>query len=271
MNYRVLRNRDINLETSTSFFHNISIYEATTEQEKKRKHIDEDEIEFEVVPDELMSKVLETSEIDDVVESEDDIEHDLLDETLTADEIVIMQSQIEMLVRSDFDKYGFDSPAWTTPMLTFPSKNKYEITILQFLSSLERGLNLHDQALAEAFETYLYEDKAKGLRAPTVYRSMFSHVQKFFMLTKKGNLKTMIPGIYHGLKDFENHYKPRHSMAFSEINLRNFYQKRLNDPDYILHAAYTAVQTSNASRCNEGGTSQVFGNVICYIYKLFLN
>ena len=153
---------------------------------------------------------------------------------------------------------------WISAMVSFPSKITYELTILLFLKTLKKGLNLNNQELADAFEQFMYNEHHNNAippRAPTVYRSWFSHVNKFFMLTRKGNLKELVPGIYNSLKDFETGYKATHSRDFTEQNLREYYTLNLEDADYIMRAAYAVAQVSSASRANEGGVTQVFGNV----------
>jgi len=133
---------------------------------------------------------------------------------------------------------------------------------MKFLSTLEKGLKLSNNQLAKAYAKYMYKDHDEVKRAPTIYRSMFSHMQKFFNLTDKGNLKVLIPGLYNSLNDFERDYMPKHSKEFSAEDIKKYLSLKLQDPEYILQAAFCVSAISNASRANEGGVTQVFGNVI---------
>ena len=132
---------------------------------------------------------------------------------------------------------------------------------MSFLSTLDKGLNLSNIELAKAFSRFLYKDHDEIQRAPTVYRSMFPHVMKFFTLTGKGNLKILIPGLYNSLKDFERDYMPKHSSEFTAEDIRRYLSLKLHDPEYLLQAAFAVSAICNASRANEGGVDQVFGNV----------
>ena len=117
-----------------------------------------------------------------------------------------LQTQIAQLLESNPDLYGLREESWTLGTKYFKSRSVYELSIMKFFSTLEKGLKLSNIELAKAFSRYMYKDHDEVLRAPTVYRSMFSHMLKFFNLTDRGNLKVLIPGLYNSLKDFDRDY-----------------------------------------------------------------
>ena len=203
------------------------------------------------------TEISETSNEDDVIVEEFEEE----EEEVTLAEQVAISSQIASLKSQDHDYYGLDTNAWTVATKHFKSRERYELTIHQFLCTIEKGSNLSNEDLAIRFSNYIYMEHDKMDRVPTVFRSLFSHMLKFFKLTGKGNLKYMIPGLYQSLNDFESGYLAKHSKEFTEEDMQNFLKLDLEEPEYIMQSAYAVSQISNASRANEGGIEQMFGNV----------
>ena len=261
LNVRELRNRKIpNIDPEVGTREE-AYFQASQELQLKRNRGDDDESNQEFSNSDVNEIVdfdnFENEDVEDVFEQDPE---NLLDEQ---ELLQSQQLQIDAIIQEAPDLYDMDSQMWISAMASFPSKIKYELTILLFLNSLEKGLHLNHQELADAFAKFLYNDQktANPKRAPTIYRSWFSHVNKFFILTRKGNLKELVPGIYNSLTDFETGYKATHSRDFTEQNLREYYTLNLEDADYIMRAAYAVAQVSSASRANEGGVTQVFGNV----------
>ena len=252
-----LQNREVLITLSSEIE---AIEECSQDLETKRQKVQDDyentteNFEFEQIP------VMDDHEIPDYEELSED-ENENLEET-TPEEEQELQTQIAQLLESNPDLYGLDDESWTLGTKYFKSRSVYELSIMRFLSTLEKGLKLSSIELAKAFSKYLYKDHDEVKRAPTVYRSMFSHMLKFFNLTEKGNLKVLIPGLYNSLNDFERDYVPKHSKEFTAEDIKKYLCLKLQDPEYILQAAFSVSAISNASRANEGGITQVFGNVI---------
>ena len=55
---------------------------------------------------------------------------------------------------------------------------------------------------------------------------------------------------------------PKHSKEFTAEDIKKYLSLKLQDPEYILQAAFSVSAISNASRANEEGVTQFFGNVI---------
>ena len=89
-----------------------------------------------------------------------------------------------------FKSYGLDGPDWVNAMKSFASAAIYTQSVKRFLSTLNSEINSNDNALLEALVKYFYDDHGSGIgRAPTIYRSWFSHFQKFWKITRKATQK----------------------------------------------------------------------------------
>ena len=180
-----LRNRDVLITHSSEIE---AIEECSQDLETKRQKVQEfnnyentpsktttENIQFEQLP------LMDDHKTPDYEELSED-ENENLEET-TPEEEQQLQTQIAELLQSNPDLYGLDDESWTLGTKYFKSRSVYELSIMKFLSTLEKGLKLSNKQLATAYAKYMYKDHDEVKRAPTIYRSMFSHKQKFFNLT----------------------------------------------------------------------------------------
>jgi len=168
---RELRNRNIQSIDPEVGTIQEAIIQASQELQLKRHREEDDDCYQEFSQSGFNEMVafdnFENEDVEDVFEEDPE---NVIDEQELLES---QQLQIDAIIQEAPDLYDMDSQMWITAMASFPSKIKYELTILLFLNSLEKGLNLNNQELADAFEKFMYNERNNAIpaRAPTVYRS----------------------------------------------------------------------------------------------------
>jgi hypothetical protein len=157
---------------------------------------------------------------------------------------------------TDLQEDGQSHPDWLEVTSRLKSGEHYKERILHFLKWKKENSDTQITLLESVnnyFKCYHDQTKTVGLEivshyAPTVFRSWFSIMFKWFKFSGKGDLKKLAPLLYDNLTTWETGYIQGHANYFKQEELTRFMKDAPNNPFYLVRKFYVICCCSNASR-----------------------
>ena len=159
---------------------------------------------------------------------------------------------IVSMVSREIPENGQNHPEWIRFLEHFKSASVYRKRVDHFIQSLDRVLVTEElgQELINYFHIQHNMKKEDGSpqNTATVFRTWFSVFLNFFSLSRRSDLKQLIPSMYNDLTRWETGYEERHDSEFTEEQLIRYHEQAPNKTYELLYKCYASMATAFAAR-----------------------